>query len=166
MQCVVFEWLRIGQLLDAPLYFKGWAECFFNTKNLDTHMERRKKIDPHGGKQKLPCTIQCEPNKPSAIEWVYWSVHQNLFIQTEIQVYRRLNVLTLNPEREKPIWREIGWAIMWWLPRVSIRGPLAQQPRDSAGQATVCRCPASVLVRIGVPVMTQSHLMHFLSSIL
>ena len=56
---------------------------------------------------------------------------------------------------------------MWWLPRVSIRGPLAPQPRKPADQATVCRYPAHVLVAIlSVHVMTQSHLMHFLSSIL
>ena len=59
-----------------------------------------------------------------------------------------LIVLTLTPEPEKPIWREIGWAIMWWLPRVSIRGPLAPQPREPADQATVCRRPAHVLVAI------------------
>ena len=120
---------------------------------------------------------------------------------------------------------------MWWLPRVSIPGPLAPQPRDPPGQATVCRWPAkwfcdhllplelllinpnprarkAYLTRnrasnnvvatpgfdpptsrtpapwtsrpshrvsppgsrfgghLSVPVMTQSHLMHFLSSIL
>ena len=47
-------------------------------------------------------------------------------------------LITLTPEPEKPIWHEIGWEIMWWLPRVSIRGPLAHQPPDPAGQATVC----------------------------
>ena len=57
-------------------------------------------------------------------------------------------VITLTPEPEKPIWREIGRAIMWWLPGVSICRPLAPQPREPADQATVCRCPANVLVAI------------------
>ena len=56
--------------------------------------------------------------------------------------------MTPNPGAEKPIWREIGRAIVWWLPRVSIRGPLAHHPHESAGQATVCRCPASVFLHI------------------
>ena len=34
---------------------------------------------------------------------------------------------------KKPIWRDIGWEIMWWLPRVSIHGPLAHQPLNRFG---------------------------------
>ena len=39
-------------------------------------------------------------------------------------------ILSLTPEPEKHIWREIGCAITWWLPRVLIRGPLEHQPPD------------------------------------
>ena len=81
--------------------------------------------------------------------------------------FEQSSFITLTPEPEKPIWRETGWAIMWWLPQVSIRGPLAHQAHEPAGQATVCRCNGHRFgAHIGVPEMTQSHLMHFLSSIL
>ena len=53
---------------------------------------------------------------------------------------------------------------MWLVPRVSIRGPLAPQPREPAGQAhRVSLAGQRVRAHLSVPVMTQSHLMHFLS---
>ena len=71
--------------------------------------------------------------------------HTICFMRICVEIQACINP---NPEPEKPIWREIWWAIMWWLPRVSIRGPLAHQPHDPAGQVTVCRCPASIFLHI------------------